>query len=196
MSILTTAVKFFCLLTPFFVLSLFLDVCKNRTKKEKHQIAFKTSLYIFGICALLLFFGNKLFSILGITLLAFQIGSGIVLLVSGMAMLKSNSVEQRTVDPDEEPSLIPLTLPVTVGPGTIGALFVLGNTESSEKICNLTGLFSAVVCIFLLLYFADLFEKLLKKKGLAILSKLTGLFLVILATQSILNGLSKFLKLN
>lgn len=196
MSILTTAVKFFCLLTPFFVLSLFLDVCKDRTKKEKHQIAFKTSLYIFGICALLLFFGNKLFSILGITLLAFQIGSGIVLLVSGMAMLKSNTVEQRTVDHDEEPSLIPLTLPVTVGPGTIGALFVLGNTESLEKICNLIGLFSAVATIFLLLYFADLLEKLLKKKGLAILSKLTGLFLVILATQSILNGLSKFLKLN
>jgi len=196
LSILTTAIKFFCLLTPFFVLSLFLDVCKDKSKKEKHRIAVKTSLYILGICSLLLFFGNKVFSLLGITLLAFQIGSGIVLLVSGMSMMKSSNVEQRTVGADEDPSLIPLTLPVTVGPGTIGALFVLGNmqTDSSEKVCIVAGLVISVFTIFILLYFADILERVLKKKGLAILSKLTGLFLVILATQSILNGLSKFLK--
>jgi len=196
MNILSTAIKFFCLLTPFFVLSLFLDVCKDKTKKEKHFIAVKTTLNILAICLILLFFGSKLFSLLGITLLSFQIGSGIVLLISGISMVTSTSVNTRTIENTSDPSLIPLTLPVTVGPGTVGALFVLGTLNKTliDNLITTISLFIAVITIGILLYFSDYIEKLIKKQGLNILSKLTGLFLVILATQSILNGLEKFLK--
>jgi small neutral amino acid transporter SnatA (MarC family) len=43
MILLSTTLNFFFLLTPFFVLSLFLDICKNKSIKEQHKIANKTA---------------------------------------------------------------------------------------------------------------------------------------------------------
>ncbi len=198
MLIFSTAVKFFFLLTPFFVLSLFLDVCGSRSDAEKRRIATRTALWIFFICVLLLLFGNRIFSCLGITLLAFQIGSGIILLLSGIDMVRSDRVSGRDVISSGDPSLIPLTLPITVGPGTVGALFVLGAGDEmktfSLAVQYVAGLALSVFCIWILLYFSGIFFRLLKTGGLMILSRLTGLFLAILAVQSIINGVTALIR--
>lgn len=195
--ILSTFFNFFFLLTPFFVLLLFLDVCKDKNVKEQKKIAFKTTGYILGICLVILFFGNTIFSTLGITLIAFQIGSGLILLLSGIGMMKDNTVKTRVVSSNSDPSLIPLTLPITVGPGTVGALFILGSKVTtlsvSSLICSILGIFLAVFAIWLLLFYSNFILKIIGYNGLKVLSKLTGLFLSILAIQSILNGITSFI---
>ena len=194
--ILSTFFNFFFLLTPFFVL-LFLDVCKDKNVKEQKKIAFKTTGYILGICLVILFFGNTIFSTLGITLIAFQIGSGLILLLSGIGMMKDNTVKTRVVSSNSDPSLIPLTLPITVGPGTVGALFILGSKVTSlpvsSLVCSILGIFLAVFAIWLLLFYSNFILKIIGYNGLKVLSKLTGLFLSILAIQSILNGITSFI---
>lgn len=194
---LSTFFNFFFLLTPFFVLLLFLDVCKDKNVKEQKNIAFKTTGYILGICLVILFFGNTIFSTLGITLIAFQIGSGLILLLSGIGMMKDNTVKTRNVSSNSDPSLIPLTLPITVGPGTVGALFILGSKITtlsiSSLICSILGIFLAVFAIWLLLFYSNFILKIIGYNGLKVLSKLTGLFLSILAIQSILNGITSFI---
>ena len=195
--ILSTFFNFFFLLTPFFVLLLFLDVCKDKNVKEQKKIAFKTTGYILGICLVILFFGNTIFSTLGITLIAFQIGSGLILLLSGIGMMKDNTVKTRIVSSNSDPSLIPLTLPITVGPGTVGALFILGSKVTtlsvSSLMCSILGIFLAVFAIWLLLFYSNFILKIIGYNGLKVLSKLTGLFLSILAIQSILNGITSFI---
>jgi multiple antibiotic resistance protein len=197
MLLLTTILNFFFLLTPFFVLLLYLDICKDKSIKEQQKIANKTTLYILSICLLILFFGPSLFKMLGITLIAFQIGSGLVLLLSGINMMQDKDVKTRNIDSNSDPSLIPLTLPITVGPGTVGALFVLGSQLNSLALSNIIisvlGIIIAVFCIWLLLYYANYILKLIGYNGLKVLSKLTGLFLAILAVQSILNGITGFI---
>ena len=194
MKIFTTTLNFFFLLTPFFVLLLFLDICKDKDKAEQIYIANKTALYIFGICILILFFGPAIFKTLGITLVAFQIGSGIVLFLSGLSMIQDN-VKTRKVDANSDPALIPLTLPITVGPGTVGALFVLGSQLNCTNVYyTVCGIFFAVLFIWLLLRFSNQILKYIGHNGLRVLSKLTGLFLAILATQSVINGITTFLK--
>jgi multiple antibiotic resistance protein len=197
MLLLTTALNFFFLLTPFFVLLLFLDICKDKEIKEQHKIANKTTFYILSICLLILFFGPSLFKMLGITLIAFQIGSGLVLLLSGINMMQDRDVKTRQLESNADPSLIPLTLPITVGPGTVGALFVLGSQLKSLTVFNMLssvcGVIIAIFCIWLLLYFSNFILKIIGYNGLKVLSKLTGLFLAILAVQSILNGITSFI---
>ena len=199
MSIFTTTLNFFFLLTPFFVLLLFLDICKDKDRKEQIKIVNKTCLYILSICLLILFFGPSIFKMLGITLIAFQIGSGLILLLSGIGMMQDKDVNTRKIEVNNDPSLIPLTLPITVGPGTVGALFVLGsqlNTLSTLNIClSVLGIIIAVFMIWLLLYFSNYILKFVGYNGLKVLSKLTGLFLSILAIQSILNGITGFIGL-
>ena len=71
------------------------------------------------------------------------------------------------------------TLPVVVkktGQGLLGLLLAL-----------------VVLAIWVILFFSDWAIKILHKHGLELLNKLTGLFLVTLAVQSILNGISTFI---
>jgi multiple antibiotic resistance protein len=147
---------------------------------------------------MILFFGNAIFSFFGITLTAFQIGSGLVLFISGIQMIQTNNVKPRSFNKNDDPSLFPLTLPITVGPGTIGALFVLSSSFSYLSLFNIClsifGICLAVFAIWILLYFSKFISKMVGYNGLEILSKLTGLFLVILSIQSILNGLEYFLQ--
>jgi multiple antibiotic resistance protein len=90
-------------------------------------------------------------------------------------------------------------LPITVGPGTIGALFVLGSQLNSLSMLDIGlsifGIVIAVFMIWLLLYFSNYILKIVGYNGLKVLSKLTGLFLSILAVQSILNGITGFIGL-
>lgn len=194
--VLTTFVNFFFLLTPFFVLLLFLDICKDKNRNQQKQISYKVSFNILLICLLILFFGNSIFQTLGITLMAFQIGSGLILLISGIGMMQDKDVKTRKIDANSDPSLIPLTLPITVGPGTIGTLFVLGSKIGDLtfiEIClTLSGIILSVGAIWVLLYFSNYILKIIGYNGLKVLSKLTGLFLSILAVQSILNGITTF----
>lgn len=192
--LLTSTINFFFLLTPFFVLSLFLEICKNKSEKESKHIVWKTSFYILFICLFILFFGQTVFKMMGITLISFQIGSGLILLLSGISMMKDKEIKTRPLLNNEDPSLIPLTLPITVGPGTIGALFVNGAklAFNFETLMLIFGIFIAVFLIWCLLYFSKYIYRLIGENGLDILSKLTGLFLSIIAVQSILNGITSF----
>ena len=113
-------------------------------------------------------------------------------------MMQENDINMRIINFEGDPSLIPLTLPITVGPGTVGSLFVWGNDFKFNKLNDiyiLIGIFISVLIIWFLLYFSYFFDELLGKKGLKVLSKLTGLFLSILAIQSILNGTTSFIKI-
>jgi multiple antibiotic resistance protein len=199
MTLITTILNFFFLLTPFFVLLLFLDICKDKDRKERIKIVNKTSFYILLLCLIILFFGPSIFKMLGITLIAFQIGSGLILLLSGINMMQDKDVKTRNIDSNSDPSLIPLTLPITVGPGTVGALFVLGSQLTNLSILNICltvfGIMIAVFMIWLLLYYSEYILKFVGYNGLKVLSKLTGLFLSILAVQSILNGIIGFIGL-
>jgi multiple antibiotic resistance protein len=89
-------------------------------------------------------------------------------------------------------------LPITVGPGTVGALFVLGsqlhNLSFIHIFSSTLGIIIAVFAIWILLYFSKYILKLVGYNCLKVLSKLTGLFLSILAVQSILNGIASFIK--
>ena len=69
-------VKIFFLLTPFFVLSLFVTLTRELELSRQRALAMRTSLAVLVICLILYFFGDRIFSYLGITLDAFRVGSG------------------------------------------------------------------------------------------------------------------------
>lgn len=190
-------VQFFFLLTPFFVLSLFVSLTVGMTLKEQRKLAVRTTLAILIIVVILYLLGDRIFGYLGITLDAFRIGAGLVLLLSGIEVVRSSGTPSgtRQCDDDGDVAVVPLAIPYTVGPGTIGTLLTMGASAESAaiRISHLAGIVIAVFMMGALLYFSATLERLLKKKGLNILSKLTGLFLAALASQLIFTGIRNML---
>ena len=190
-------VQFFFLLTPFFVLSLFVSLTAGMTLKEQRKLAVRTTLAILIIVVILYLLGDRIFGYLGITLDAFRIGAGLVLLLSGIEVVRTSGTPSgtRQCDDDGDVAVVPLAIPYTVGPGTIGTLLTMGASAESTaiRLSHLAGILIAVFMMGGLLYFSATLERLLKKKGLNILSKLTGLFLAALASQLIFTGIRNML---
>ncbi len=91
--------------------------------------------------------------------------------------------------------MVPLAIPVAIGPATTGALLVTSGdmASTSHLMVAMLAVLTAVVFTGLLLFVSSYFEKILKRQGLAILSKITGLILAAMAAEMVMNGIKGFL---
>jgi len=192
---LTVWLKFFFILTPFFALSLFLVMTRSLSPTAKTRLAIRVTGAVILACLILYFFGNYIFSVFGITLDAFRIGAGTILFLSAVDLVKGAKSGQVGED-DGDIAVVPLAIPVIVGPGTTGALLVMGaeTTDMHTRLIGYGALLSAVLCVMILLLLATPIEKLIGQRGLSILSKLTGLVVSAIAAQMIFTGIRNFLK--
>jgi multiple antibiotic resistance protein len=192
----TVWIRFFFLLTPFFVLSSFLAMTPELTASQRRSTAVRVTLAVLVACFVLYSFGNTLFSLFGITLDSFRIGAGSLLFLSAVHMVHGDD----SAPPGERHgaiSVVPLAIPITVGPGTTGALLVMGAEmqQGWQIIVGCAALAAAVLCVGMILVGASFIEHIVGKKGITILSKLTGLFVAALAAQIVFTGVKNFLLL-
>lgn len=187
-------IKFFFLLTPFFLLSTFLSMTQELGEEGRRKLAVRVTFAIIVISIILFIMGDYIFQIFGITLDSFRIGTGILLILSAISLVLGSN-KQIPNDESNDISVVPLAIPVAVGPATTGALLVMGGELKGlwERIIGLSGILAAVLSVGLLIYLSGSVERLLGKQGLNILSKITGLILAALAAQMIMSGVLGFL---
>lgn len=195
---ISTLIKMFFIMTPFFVLSVFLTITNDATLKERRALAIKVTLSVAVIAMVLLFFGQHIFKVFGITLDAFKIGAGALLFITAVGLIYGNKDGQKLTDANlSDLAVVPLALPITIGPGSIGVLLVMSAEFSSfsKLVLGSTAILCAILLIGTMLYLSSLIEKVIGKNGLLILSKITGLFLAALSAQLIFDGIKSFLNL-
>ncbi|MBF7731051.1 MarC family protein [Pseudomonas sp. N040] len=188
--------KMLVLYSPFFVLSCFISLTRGYTVKERKYLAWKVALGSMIASALLYLFGNSIFLVFGVTIDAFRIGAGSVLFISALAMAQGKpAVQQENLDQDV--TIVPLTIPLTVGPGTIGALLVMSASDAGwdERLTTLLAIILASLTVGVVLYLSSLFERVMGDQGLQIVSRLMGLFVCALAAQIIFTGVKNYLSL-
>lgn len=186
--------KMLVLYSPFFVLSCFISLTRGYTIKERKRLAWKVALGTLIASVSLYLFGEHIFTLFGITVDAFRIGAGSVLFISALGMAQGKpAVQQDNLQQDV--TIVPLTIPITVGPGTIGAMLVMGASHPGwdDRLLAVIGIAAASVTVGIVLYLSDGFERLLGDQGLQIVSRLMGLFVCALAAQIIFTGVKNYL---
>lgn len=190
-------VKLYALMTPTGVLSAFIANTHDFSRRERYHIACKTSLAMFIIGELLLLFGAPIFTVFGFTLDAFRIGVGVLLFLSAINLMNDSAPSAHRRGGGDI-SIVPLAIPLGMGPASIGTLMVLGASAhgSGDLLSASLALFLASLGMLILLCFSGPVEKLLGKPGIAVMAKLTALLLSALAAQVIFSGIKGFLKLD
>lgn len=186
--------KLFFIMTPFFVLSSFLSMTQHLCENDKRRIAVKVSITVIISCFLMFFFGKYIFELFGITLDAFRIGAGSVLFLSGLNLIRGETkVSADSAHADI--AVVPLSIPITVGPGVIGVLMVMGAEprNMAELFQFSASLSLAGFCIGVLLFSSSWLDRIAGKSALSILQKITGLFVVAIAAQIVFTGIKGFL---
>lgn len=188
-------IKIYALLTPTAILSAFIANTRNEPKAEKTRIAIKTGIAIYIIGQLLYLFGARIFDIFGFTLDAFRIGVGVLLFLSAIDLMNDDT-ELPPAKHYTDISIVPLAMPLGMGPSTIGAVMVMGASAVTFKsmLIGSVCIFIAAMGITLLLCMADAAQKVLRRTGILIMAKLTALIVSALAAQAIFTGIKAFLK--
>ena len=190
---ISLALKFFFLFTPFFALSMFLAMTAERSARERRALAHRVALATVVIAGALLYFGPILFSIFGITVDAFRIGAGILLLLTAISLMNPKVIAGSA---DEDISVVPLAMPVVVGPASCGAIMVSAAelTGFVQKAVGFAALVSALAAIWGILLLGTWLERRLGRRGISILMRLTALILAALSAQMIMTGVVNFMK--
>jgi len=94
-----------------------------------------------------------------------------------------------------EVAVVPLAMPIIVGPATTGTLLVMGAELEgvTVKTVGCLALLAAVLCITAVLLMGSFIYRRLGPRGIGILSRLTGLVLAALSAQMIMTGIQAFL---
>ncbi len=187
-------IKLFFLLTPFFVLTVFLSLTEDMDKSGKHKLAIRTTISVLVIALILYFAGNPIFATLGITLDGFRVGAGALLFLSAVSLVSGKRQSPETED-DADVAVVPLAIPITVGPATIGTLLILGAELGgmTEKLLGAAALTAACLTVGIMLFSASSVQRFIGKMGLSVLTKITGLVLSAMAAQIIFTGVKNFL---
>lgn len=194
----STFLKMFFIMTPFFVLSVFLTVTNDASDQEKKTLAIKVTISVIVCSLILLFFGKHIFKIFGLTLDAFRIGAGALLFLTAVELIHGSKDGEKAEDSNVlDLAVVPLAIPVTIGPGTIGILLVMGASfeTTSDLLLGSFALICAVVVIGIMLFSSAIIKKVVGPQGLLIISKFTGLFLAALSAQIVFTGIKNFLNL-
>lgn len=187
-------IKLFFLLTPFFVLSVFLSMTEGMEKPEQHRMAIRVMLAVLVITQVLYWAGNPIFSTLGITLDGFRIGAGSLLFLSAVSLVSGKRTTPQP-DDDADVAVVPLAIPITVGPATIGTLLILGAElpGTTQQMAGAAALVAACVSVGVMLFSASAVKRLIGSMGLSVLTKITGLVLSAMSAQIVFTGVKNFL---
>jgi multiple antibiotic resistance protein len=191
----------FFLVDPFAVIPVFLAVTADSPHTERRNMAKRAAWTCCIVLASFSVAGSLIFRAFGITLPAFKIAGGIILLQIGLDMLQARQSGTKATPEEEQEgaekadaSIIPLGMPMLAGPGAISTVMVLvGESHAAWQHAVVYGtiIFSAYAS-FLVLAAADRVRLYLGNTGIRILMRLMGLLLVSLAVQFVANGLIDF----
>ena len=143
-------------------------------------------------------FGGLIFKVFGISLGAFRVAGGILLLITALDMLRARPSETRTTPSEqaegerkEDVALVPLAMPLLAGPGAIATAMVL-MAKGGDNLLSAVPVLVAIVLTFVASYFvlraAGFVQRVLKQSGVAILERVMGLILAAIAVQFIADG--------
>ena len=185
--------KLFFLLTPFFVLGVFLSLTEEAEDALRTRLAVKISLGAAAVTLLIFLLGTQIMALFDITVDAFRAGAGVLLLLTAVSLVLEKKAPHhhhpnaaRLLDL----AVVPMATPITAGPATLGALMVMGtgNPSLTEKATTALAILLACFSIGAMLLAARKIQKLLGSDNIAILSKVTGLILSAMAAQMIVAG--------
>jgi multiple antibiotic resistance protein len=189
----------FFLVDPFAVIPAFLSMTATDSPAQRRRSAKRAALTCFIVLSMFALVGSFIFRLFGLTLPAFEIAGGLILLLIGLEMLQAkrsgtqeSAKETEDGEQTDDPGVLPLGIPMLAGPGAISTVMVLMGPDPDVQ--RSIPIFAAIavtsLASFLVLSGADRVRKYMGETGIRIMMRLMGLILTALAVQFVLNGLT------
>jgi multiple antibiotic resistance protein len=191
----------FFLVDPFAAIPAFLAITESADPERRRRMARKGALTCFIVLTGFAVGGQLIFRMFGITLPAFEVAGGLILLLIGLDMLaaKRSPTQEALGDTEEaagkeDAGIVPLGIPMLAGPGAISSVMVLVGQVPSLWHWEMGAILGSITITSLVSYWvlagASRVRRVMGETGIRILVRIMGLLLVALAMQFFVNGLT------
>ena len=204
-TLLTTAfIALLAVLNPIGNLPVFIGVTAGLRPGVQQWLGVLIAFVIAAFLVTFVFLGEALLHFFGITIPAFQIAGGVVVLLMGLDMVRGHAhgasfMKDDIHDDDDRVEaemrlsriLVPVAVPIFVGPGSISTIVLYANhAQGLGDLAGLAGVcIAATVVVMLTLLSAHWIARVLGKNGLDIATRILGLILCAIAVQFMLSGI-------
>lgn len=186
-----------------------LSLVPHATSAERAELARRIAINSFAILFVSLSVGAYVLAFFGISIPVLRVAGGLVVAKAGWDLLQAagsgDDGRERTTTPVREPSLrsrafYPLTLPITVGPGSISVAIALGTGAPTRgpSLSHLVGVGVALlllaVSIYLCVRFAARIGRMLGTAGTEVAARLFSFVMLCIGVQILWLGVSGLLE--
>jgi multiple antibiotic resistance protein len=192
----------FPIINPIGGAPIFLGLTQQCTDQERNTLALRVTINSLFLLLGSMFVGSYVLEFFGITLPIVRVAGGLVVTATGWSLLhaedqaENKRAAHRPVPPTD--AFYPLTMPITVGPGSIAVAITLGSQRPRVPLYGVTllgsaavaGVFAMVVTIFLCYRFAEGTVGMLGEKGTHVLVRLSAFILLCIGIQIVWNAYS------
>jgi multiple antibiotic resistance protein len=184
---------------PILLSALFLGLTNGMGRAQRREVAIRAAVIAFCILLAAGLGGAQLLDLLGISLSAFRIAGGLLLLSVAAEMvfdrlsqrLKATAEQAVSLDHVKNIAAFPLAIPLMAGPGAITAMILLASRAEgrTDYLVSLFGVAALVMAACLTCFLmAERLSKLLGITGRAVSTRLLGIILAALAVQFVVDG--------
>ncbi|HWQ86679.1 MarC family protein [Brevundimonas sp.] len=204
-------VALFALVDPIGNIPIFAAATAGATMRQRLSVAGLICLFAAAFLAFFFFTGLGLLQFFGISLAAFRIAGGILLLLLGLDMTREDFLKSFTdTDTGSDPLdvrgyarrrfqrlVVPFAIPLMIGPGAISTIIIQAGEASKigyqGQVAGMAAIIAACIATFLCFALTGPISRVLGEVGMSIIVRVLGLILCALAVQFILMGLSEAL---
>ena len=204
MDLIKPLITLLAIVNPLAIVPFFIHYTQEYTEQQRKRTAWVSAFSAFVVIAVSALFGLKLLAFFGISIASFQVGGGMLLLISSLNMLNAQPAESKTSKDEIRATevkaalgasiaVVPLTIPLLTGPATISTVVIHANkTTHLWELALLVG-YGVVIGIATGVTFslAEPIARVLGKTGINIMTRLMGLILAALAVEVMADGLGK-----
>jgi multiple antibiotic resistance protein len=199
---ITAFVTLFVVIDPIGLGPLFVVLTQGATPAERRRIGITAVSVAAGILTVFGLAGDSVLSFLGISLAAFRISGGLLLFLIALDMVferRTARREQKAAEeeraPANDPAVFPLATPLLAGPGSIATIILLVGTHQGDLAgqAMIFGVLYALLVLALIgLFLGGMIERMLRRTGVLMVTRLLGMLLAALSVQFVLDGLTDY----
>ncbi|MDH5538436.1 MAG: MarC family protein [Rhizobacter sp.] len=202
MDIFKPLVALLAIVNPIGVVPFFIHFTRGFSRQQRQHTIRVAAFGAFVVIAISALAGLKIIEFFGISLASFQVGGGMLLLISALQMLNAQPAESSKEDMSEGDTkvdagasiaIVPLTIPLLTGPATISTMIIYADkTRHWWELGILVG-YGVVIglAVWLAFSLSGRIARVLGKTGINVMTRLMGLILAALAIEVMSDGLVK-----
>jgi multiple antibiotic resistance protein len=202
MDLIKPLIALLAIVNPIGVIPFFIHFTQGFTRTQRQATARIAAIAAFIVIAVSALAGLKIIEFFGISLASFQVGGGLLLLMSALQMLNAQPAEARREDLAEggdkadagaSIAIVPLTIPLLTGPASISTMIIYADkTRHWWQLGVLVG-YGVIIgaAVWIAFSLSGKIAKALGKTGINVMTRLMGLLLAALAVEVMSDGLVK-----